>query len=254
LLAKGLGIQPHDLSSWLANDRSIPASRKGTDLTVLFPKWTNKLPAMLALGAAATGLVVVFVVWYWFSPRHLEVGYQPLQPITYSHKLHAGLLGLDCRYCHRLVEEGPHATVPDADTCMGCHGVGRVRPDSDKLVVLRECYGDGTRGDSPPIPWVKVHMLPDYAYFSHALHLKAGVGCASCHGRVDQMEIVRQVEPLSMGWCLECHRDPTPHLRPQGVPPTQMDWQPDAASLAAARARLDKLELNPPTYCSACHR
>jgi cytochrome c7-like protein len=222
-------------------------------LTVLFPKWTNKLPAMLALGAAATGLLVVFVVWYWFSPRHIEVGYQPLQPITYSHKLHAGLLGMDCRYCHRLVEEGPHATVPDADTCFGCHGTGRVKPDSDKLVVLKQSYGDGA-GDNVPIHWVKVHMLPDYAYFSHAVHLKAGVGCSSCHGRIDQMEIVRQVEPLSMGWCLECHRDPTSHLRPRGVAPTQMDWQPDAESIRTARQRLDRIELNPPTNCSACHR
>ncbi|MEI6130338.1 MAG: cytochrome c3 family protein, partial [Planctomycetota bacterium] len=90
-------------------------------MTVLFPKWTNKVPAMLSMGSAASGLAVTFIVWFWFSPRHTDVGYEPLQPIAYSHKLHAGQLGLDCRYCHRLVEEGPHATVPDADTCMGCH-------------------------------------------------------------------------------------------------------------------------------------
>lgn len=222
-------------------------------MTVLFPKWTNKLPALLGLGAAAAGLTVVFVVWFWFSPRHIEVGYQPEQPIAYSHKLHAGLLGMDCRYCHRQVEEGPHATVPDADTCFGCHGTNRVKATSDKLQVLRDKYGDGT-ADNPPIEWVKVHMLPDYAFFNHAVHVHAGVGCTSCHGRVDQMEVVRQVEPLSMGWCLECHRDPAPHLRPRGVPPTQMDWVPDDQSLAAARARLESVELNPPTHCSACHR
>jgi hypothetical protein len=225
-------------------------------LTALFPKWTNKLPAMLALGAAAAGATVVFVVSYWFSPKHTDVGYQPFQPISYSHKLHAGSLGMDCRYCHRLVDEGPHATIPDNDTCMGCHK--QVKKDSVALAPLREAYGDGT-GDGKAVEWVKVHLLPQYAYFNHAVHVRANIGCASCHGRVDQMEIVRQVEPLSMGWCLECHRDPTPHIRPAGVSPTDMEWTSDATSIAAAKKRLDWIdgkapELNPPTHCSACHR
>jgi hypothetical protein len=145
-------------------------------LTVLFPKWTNKLPTLLALGAAAAGLFVVFVVSFWFSPMHTDVGYQPYQPIAYSHKLHAGSLGMDCRYCHRLVEEGPHATVPDADTCMGCHA--HVRKDSQMLAPLRDAYGNG-KADNKPVEWVKVHLLPDYAYFNHAVHLDAGVGCTS---------------------------------------------------------------------------
>lgn len=225
-------------------------------MTVLFPKWTNKLPAILALGAAATGLFVVFVVYFWFSPKHTDVGYQPYQPIAYSHKLHAGALGMDCRYCHRLVEEGPHATVPDADTCYGCHK--QVKKDSIALRPLHEAYGTG-KGDGTPIEWVKVHLLPQYAYFNHAVHLRAGVGCASCHGRVDEMEIVRQVEPLSMGWCLECHRDPTTHIRPTGVAPTRMDWTATADSIAAAKQLLawqgdNPPALNPPTHCSACHR
>ncbi|MBL8724007.1 MAG: cytochrome c3 family protein [Planctomycetes bacterium] len=237
-------------------------------MTVLFPKWTNKLPALLALGAAAIGLSVVSAVNFWFSPKHTDVGYQPYQPVPYSHKLHAGLLGMDCRYCHRLVESGPHATIPDNDTCMGCHA--QVKKDSPLLEPLRTAYGNG-RGDhgnrkkedgtpeSEPLAWVKVHMLPDYAYFNHAVHVRANVGCTSCHGHVEQMEVVRQVEPLSMGWCLECHRDPTPHIRPRGVSATQMDWTPTPESIAAARARLsasgDSMpELNPPTHCSACHR
>jgi Cytochrome c7 and related cytochrome c len=225
-------------------------------LTVLFPKWTNKLPTMLALGAAAAGLFVVFVVYYWFSPKHTDVGYQPFQPIAYSHKLHAGALGMDCRYCHRMVDEGPHATVPDADTCMGCHK--QVKKDSLALAPLREAYGDG-KADGKPIEWIKVHLLPQYAYFNHAVHTRANVGCASCHGRVDEMEIVRQAEPLSMGWCLECHRDPTPHIRPAGVAVTKMDWTSDEASVAAAKKLLEwqgdnAPALNPPTHCSACHR
>ncbi len=225
-------------------------------MTVLFPKWTNRMPALLALGAAAAGLTVVFVVYFWFSPKHTDVGYAPYQPIAYSHKLHAGTLGIDCRYCHRLVEEGPHATIPDAATCMGCHS--QVKKDSPMLAVLRDKFGDGA-ADGSPIPWVKVHLLPQYAYFSHAVHINARVGCTSCHDRIDQMEIVHQAQPLSMGWCLECHRDPTPHLRPAGVSVTQMDWLPTDETKAAAQRRLEwqgdnPPELNPPTHCSACHR
>ena len=222
-------------------------------MTVLFPKWTNKVPAFLALGAACTGLVVVLVVSFWFSPKHTDVGYQPYQPIPYSHKLHAGTLGMDCRYCHRNVEEGAHASIPDADTCYGCHKV--VKKDSVKLESLRAAFAEGDQQDQP-IEWVKVHLLPEYAYFNHAVHIRANVGCASCHGRVDQMEIVRQVEPLSMGWCLECHRDPTEHIRPLDVSVTKMDWEATPESIEAAKKLLvgDDPALNPPEHCSACHR
>ena len=225
-------------------------------MTVLFPKWTNRVPALMALGAAATGLFVVFVVSFWFSPKHTDVGYQPYQPIAYSHKLHAGTLGMDCRYCHRGVEHAAHASIPDNDTCMGCHK--QVKKDSVKLQLLRDSYGDGT-GDGQAIPWVKVHLLPQYAYFNHAVHLRANVGCKSCHGRMDQMEIVRQVEPLSMGWCLGCHRDPTPHIRPLDVSVTDMTWEPTAESIMAAQKLVEwsgdeAPALNPPEHCSACHR
>ena len=224
-------------------------------MTVLFPKWTNKVPAYLALGAGGAGLFVVLVISFWFSPKHTDVGYQPYQPIAYSHKLHAGSLGMDCRYCHRNVEEGATASIPDADTCYGCHKV--IKADSVKLELLRSAFAevDGVRVGKP-IEWVKVHLLPDYAYFNHAVHMRANVGCASCHGRVDQMETVRQVEPLSMGWCLECHRDPSEHIRPLDVSVTKMDWEATPESIDAAKKLLvgDDPALNPPVHCSACHR
>lgn len=227
-------------------------------MTELFPKWTNKLPAFVALGAAAAGLFAVFVVYYWFSPEHTDVGYQPYQPIEYSHRLHAGSKGMDCRYCHRMVETGPHATVPDADTCLGCHNQIQTVKNSPLLKPLF-ASAPSDKGEGTPIKWVKVHLLPEYSYFNHAVHVHANVGCASCHGRVDQMEIVRQVEPLSMGWCLACHRNPTSHIRPVGVSPTQMDWVADPQSIEAAKKRLEWAgdvppELNPPTHCSGCHR
>jgi hypothetical protein len=212
-------------------------------LTVIFPKWTNQLPAALAVAVAGMGLSVVLTVWFWFSPRHTDVGYQPLQPVLYSHKLHADLLGIDCRYCHRAVEEGPHAAVPDTETCMNCHK--QVKADSPRLQLVRDHHLSGN-----PIPWIKVHMLPDYAYFSHAAHVNAGVGCASCHGRIDHMEIVRQAEPLSMGWCLECHRAPEHHLRPLDRI-TDMAFVPDPEQ---GKRFIRERNLHPPTHCSACHR
>lgn len=216
-------------------------------MSVIFPKWTNHLPTIVAAGATVAGLVVVSVVWFFFSPKNTDVGYAPDQPVNYSHKLHAGLMGMDCRYCHTAVEDGPHANVPSTEVCMNCHK--GVRTDSSEIQKIAAAHESGD-----PIRWAKVHLLPDYAYFSHQAHVNANVGCASCHGRMDQMEVVRQVEPLSMGWCLECHRNPETHLRPEGVAVTDMEWTADDASIAAARQRLANKEVQPPEHCSACHR
>ena len=201
------------------------------------------LPGILGAGTVFGGIVVVFVVWFWFSPRNTDVGYAPVQPIAYSHKLHAGLMGMDCRYCHQGVEVGPHANIPSTETCMNCHQtVWKDRPEIQKLAAAHAA--------EEPVEWIKVHMLPDYAYFNHAAHLGAGVGCASCHGRIDQMEIVRQQEPLSMGWCLECHRAPENHLRPLDRI-TDMDFVVDPAE---GEKLIAERNINPPTHCSACHR
>lgn len=221
-------------------------------MSALFPKWTNHLPTAAALAVIIGGISVVSIVGYWFSPKHTDVGYAPPQPVAYSHKLHAGLMGMDCRYCHNAVEDGPHANIPTTETCMNCHaakdgkGVQVNRPEIKKLLAAYQA--------DRPVRWQKVHLLPDYAYFHHGAHVNAGVGCKSCHGRIDQMEVVRQVEPLNMGWCLECHRDPAPHLRPEGVAVTDMTWEPDAASIAAGATRVEEGQINPPQHCSACHR
>jgi hypothetical protein len=218
-------------------------------LTQLFPAWTNKLPAAATVLAALGAPILVFLVWYYFSPWNTDVGYAPVQPVPYSHKLHAGLLGMDCRYCHQNVERGPHATVPSTQTCLNCHSL--IKTDSEKLeLVVATNLALATGQEAEPIPWVKVHLLPDYAYFDHSAHVAVGVGCSSCHGRVDQMEIVRQTQPLSMGWCLECHRNPEKHIRPPDLI-TKMDYVHDEAeALRIIKAK----NINPPTHCSACHR
>lgn len=208
----------------------------------LFPRSLNYLPLALALGTGGLGAGATFGIWYYWSPKNLQVGYAPEQPIPYSHKLHADELGIDCRYCHANVERSQEAMIPATETCMGCHAV--VKPDSPKLAALQDSWKSGN-----PVPWVRIHKLPDHVYFDHSAHLAAGVGCATCHGRIDQMETVRLDAPLAMGWCLECHRDPKPNLRPKDQL-TNMGWTPSDAD----REQLAKAEVHPPEHCSGCHR
>lgn len=214
-------------------------------MAVLFPRAANLLIPALLLMAPPGAIAGVAGIWYYFSPEFTDVGYAPDQPVPYSHKLHAGELGIDCRYCHNTVERGALAAVPPVATCMNCHKV--VRTDSPLLEPIRSAAEN--LDDS--VEWTRVHMLPDYAYFDHSVHLAASVGCVACHGRVDQMEIVHQVEPLSMGWCLRCHRDPEPNLRPRNSV-TDMAWtqqdHPEFDPTARDRA------LEPPEHCSGCHR
>jgi hypothetical protein len=214
----------------------------------VFPAWIDAalkgLPVLFGLGAVG----VVVAVWYWASPRNVEVGYAPIQPVPYSHKLHAGDLGMDCRYCHTTVEQSPYAAVPPAETCMNCHKV--VKYDSPKLEPVRQAYNAGV-----PLKWVQVHRLPDFAYFDHSRHVNKGVGCVECHGRIDQEERVRVSQPLSMGWCIDCHRDPGTHLRPKDQV-TNMQWTPPEGDRAAYGAKLvAEYHVNPPVgSCSGCHR
>jgi len=215
-------------------------------LAQIFPKWTNKLPPVVAAGLLLALLAVVGFFWYFGSPMYTDVGYQPVQPVPYSHKLHAGDMGMDCRYCHTAVERSTVAMVPPTQTCMNCHTL--VLPESELLKPVMKSWSEGT-----PIPWVKIHKVPDYAYFDHSAHLRVGVGCASCHGRIDQMEVVQQDQPLSMGWCLECHRNPDMSLRPIDQI-TNMSWTPPVNQLElAAKFKLER-NINPPTNCSGCHR
>lgn len=187
-----------------------------------------------------------FFFWYWGSPKFTDVGYRPTQPVKFSHKLHAGDLGMDCRYCHTNVEVAEHANIPSTETCMNCHTL--IGKDSQLLQPVRESWNTGE-----PIEWVRVHQLPDYAYFTHAPHLRAGVGCIECHGNVRQMEVVQLVEPLSMGWCLECHREPDEHLRPVSEL-TNMKWTPPSDHAEFVAQWKKDMNIQPPEDCSACHR
>jgi hypothetical protein len=215
-------------------------------LAQIFHERTNSLALYAAIGVPVAAILVVAAVTYYFSPRYTNAGYRPKQPVPYSHKLHAGELGIDCRYCHAFVEASAIAGVPPTQVCMNCHAT--VLRDSPKLEPIRASLASGM-----PMSWVRVHDLPDYAYFSHAAHLRAGVGCITCHGRIDQMEEVMQVEPLSMSWCLDCHRDPAPRLRPPDQV-TNMRWSPPPGQIDLGRRLIEEKRLRPPVDCSGCHR
>ncbi len=221
----------------------------------VFPKWSNMLlPSALVIGAIVP-LYAVFIVAFGFSPKTLEVGFMPHQPVPYSHELHAGQLGIDCRYCHNTVETTDFASLPPTQTCMNCHT--QIWKDSPKIKPLVDSYTQGT-----PVMWERVHQLPNYAYFSHAAHITRGVSCYECHGRVDRMVEVYQSQPLSMGWCLDCHRNPEPRIRdPKLVFDLGWSFENDAEAKAQFASQIDYgrhwrqfNNLNPSQDCSTCHR
>lgn len=214
--------------------------------TFRFPAWTNKLRPYIALSVFGGGVCTVLLIFYGFAPETTNIGYRPEQPVPFSHALHAGELAIDCRYCHQTVEVARHAAVPSTETCMACHQ--RVHPTSDKLAKVRDSLKTGE-----PIAWTRVHDLPDHVYFDHSAHVQKGVGCASCHGRVDRMDErgVRQEKTLAMAFCLDCHRDPGPHIRPQQQI-TDMNWPLNGT--AKGQAMLEAREIKTSTDCSTCHR
>jgi hypothetical protein len=199
-----------------------------------FPRWTNWLPLKLAvcLGFVAVGAVVGAT--YYLTPKYSRVGYEPTQPVPFSHKKHVGQIGLDCRYCHSFVEVSSHSNVPTNQTCYNCHGPdkGQVKKESPKLALVREADKTGV-----PIQWTRIHKSPDFAYFNHSVHVNRGVSCQNCHGQVNEMEVVKQAEPHSMGWCLECHRNPENNLRPLDQI-TNLDYKPEQLNRDAFYASL----------------
>lgn len=212
----------------------------------LFPEWTNRIPLLAGLGAPPLAVLAIAGVGYFASPSYTDVGYAPVQPVPYSHELHVGELGLDCRYCHTSVEQSASANVPPTATCMRCHKL--VARDAESLAPIRDSLASGK-----PMRWVRVHNLPDYAYFNHSVHVHAGVGCVSCHGQINEMEVVRQARPLSMSWCLDCHRNPAPHLRPPEEV-TNMEWIPPRNHAEFAQQTILDRGISPPVDCSGCHR
>lgn len=201
--------------------------------------------------AAVISLVVTVVgALALFQPRQYawigdQTGYAPPQPIEFSHKLHAKENSIPCEYCHSSARKGPVAGIPAADTCMNCHSeVAKDSPEVRKVVqALKERRS---------IEWVRVHDLPDFTRFDHSAHVTAGVSCQTCHGPVETMARVEQTRHMSMGWCVECHRDTT-GTQPTLVPITADRTSPEALWRGAGSTGVRMRELRASTECSACH-
>lgn len=222
-------------------------------MSAIFPKWTNRLPVMIIIGGALTASAVTAGVWYYFTPKYARVGYQPIQPVSFSHATHVNQLGMDCRYCHDKVEQSWFSNIPAASTCMNCHN--QVLKDDPRLELVRESAATGK-----PIPWVQIHRVPDFVYFNHAVHVNRGISCVECHGSIDKMEEVYHAKPLSMGFCLDCHRDPASKLRPlDKITDLNWTWSDDpnvAAQTQRAKGKemMDHWRVESLENCSACHR
>jgi Cytochrome c7 and related cytochrome c/Class III cytochrome C family len=171
------------------------------------------------------------------------------QPVQFSHKHHVGDDGIDCRYCHTSVETSAFAGIPPTKTCMNCHSV--LFSNASYLEPVRESYRTGKS-----LEWVKIHRLADFVYFNHSIHVNKGIGCSTCHGRVDEMPLIFQANTLLMQWCLDCHRNPGPYLRPMDQV-FAMDWRPgpDQEELGRKFAKERNLRTTAElTSCSTCHR
>jgi Outer membrane cytochrome MtrC/MtrF-like, domains II/IV len=171
------------------------------------------------------------------------------QPVQFSHKHHVGDDGIDCRYCHTTVETAASAGMPATKTCMNCHS--QLFATSPYLEPVRESWRSGK-----PIKWTRVHDLPDFAYFNHSIHVNKGVGCSTCHGRVDLMPLMWNVESLNMEWCLQCHRNPEGVLR-ERRDITNMEWTPPANQAQEGKRLAAQYNIQPTsvlTSCSTCHR
>lgn len=243
----------------------------------LFKPWSNTAArislALLALGGAGTlGGMMVYVR----SPLYTQQGDPIDQPVQFDHRHHVGEVGIDCRYCHTSVEKAASAGIPPTSLCLNCHS--QIWNKSPKLAPVRESFFTNT-----PIPWERVHKLPHYVYFNHSIHVAKGVGCATCHGRIDKMAAVEKFAPLTMSWCLECHRNPEKYLRPKdevvnlgweapsskesvvreliahGLAKDDSEAQPLLAlnadpKLAFGLALKEKHGVHTRTNCDACHR
>jgi formate-dependent nitrite reductase cytochrome c552 subunit len=211
----------------------------------IFHRSANTLSRVTIFGAI---FIAGFVLWVIGgivrSPYFTNQGVAQVQPVPFSHQHHVGGLGIDCRYCHTSVETSSFAGIPPTATCMNCHS--QIWTNAEILAPVRDSYRTGT-----PLKWVRVHRLPDYVQFNHSIHVAKGIGCASCHGRIDKMNFVYQASPLTMEWCLKCHRAPEKFIRPREevfnmsyVPKNQATLGPELVKRYGVKSM---------THCSTCH-
>lgn len=215
----------------------------------IFPKWTNRLPRQIAVGLLLVGTAGTAAIWYYCTPAYLRVGYEPIQPVPFSHNVHATQLGLDCRYCHTGVERSWYSNIPAASICMNCHT--QVLKGDPRLEPVRQSFATGK-----PIPWVQVHITPDYVYFNHAVHVNRGISCVYCHGQVNKMDVVRHAKSFSMSFCLQCHRHPQVNIRPlnEVYNLNRVENNAEEKALGAKLVKQMRIDVPGLENCSNCHR
>lgn len=214
----------------------------------------NTIARLTIFGAAFAVLGLLLLAYGLMgSPWQTEQAVVRDQPVPFSHEHHAGGLGIDCRYCHTTVETSSFAGVPPTYTCMSCHS--QIWANSPMLEPVRASLREGA-----PLRWARVNDLPDFVYFHHGIHIQKGIGCVSCHGRVDLMPLTAKAEPLTMEWCLDCHRHPERHVRPRARV-FDMAWTPeeegtgeDQATLGRRLIREHHIRAGRLINCSICHR
>ena len=237
-----------------------------------FPRWSNWLPLKILIIVITLVTGATAATWYYVTPKYTRVGYEPIQPVPFSHNVHVEQLGMDCRYCHSFVEVAAHSNLPNTQTCMACHT--QVQKENPKLEPLRASWKTGQ-----PVEWVQIHRTPDYVFYNHAAHVNRGISCHSCHGQVNEMDVVRHDKPHSMAWCLDCHRQPENHLRPVDQV-FNLNWSPSDVNPAEFVAKYgqpreakedfskkqkltqeeigqtlkERWNVQPPLNCQGCHR
>ena len=203
------------------------------------------LVGSLALVSGSLAVAIAFARSDYYTGANIH---PPAQPVPFSHKHHVSGLGLDCQYCHTSVAAGPHAGLPPSHTCMTCHS--QIWTNAPMLAPVRQSLAE-----NKPLLWHRVARLPDYVYFRHDVHIAKGVGCVTCHGRIDRMPLTYRAVPLKMEFCVDCHRDPAPRLRPHDAI-TSMDWKPSGEARAQGEALIARnhIRVGELTYCTVCHR
>ena len=222
------------------------ASHKDGGLAQIF---SRHFGFVFRLGVLAAVVIVIGLILLWRAVMAYPAGVHDAleQPIPFSHKHHVGDDGIDCRYCHTSVERSAFAGIPPLSTCMTCHS--QLYTDQPMLKPLITAYESGV-----PFHWQRLHKLPDFVYFDHSIHIAKGVGCETCHGRVDEMPLMARVAPLTMQWCLDCHRAPENYLRPRDQV-FSMSWRSkNQLALGEKLVREYHIDKRRLTDCSVCHR
>lgn len=216
-------------------------------MPALFPPNSTRIMRgiLAAIGVVLLGGPLVAMAWVRLPWARGE-GREITQPIAFDHRIHVTGLKIDCRYCHAGADRGAYAGVPATSLCVPCHT--NVWLSSRPLAPVRQSVATGR-----PIAWARVTQLPGFVYFNHAMHVNKGVGCETCHGRVDRMATVHQVAPLTMDWCVDCHRDPGPQLRPASAI-TTMGWTSTLSHDSLSRALVARYHVRRLTNCTTCHR